>query len=59
MKPKLTMMRQKYDEITNSIKKQDSIVSSLITGVENPLGMADEDRPRKVRTEMDLSALDL
>lgn len=56
---RLTMMRQKYDEITNSIKKQDSIVSSIITGVENPLGMADEDRPRKVRTEMDLSALDL
>lgn len=56
---RLTMMRQKYDEITSNIKEQDHILSSIISGVENPLGVTDDDRPKRVRTEMDLSALDL
>lgn len=56
---RLTMMRQKYDEITNSFKKQDSIVSSIISGVANPLGTAEEGKPRRSQTEMDLSALEL
>lgn len=55
---RVAIMKEVYDEIQSSLKESHSTVSSLLDGIDDPLGMP-VGKAAKKSDEMDLSALDM